>query len=366
MVYRALATEQRARRIRAVVAAVVTVVAVGCGGGSKLSAPTAPSTSTTGSGPPPGVSAYPAIDSCEMSYTSPGAYTLPADFLSASATPTPCIGLRTSGITLDCAQHVITGFVIVAPATANVTIRNCVATGIAPVVDSSNLMIESSRLATSLYLDGASDTTVRNNQISAKPGATAVVAFSNGHDNRVVENSLDGGGARGADDGIVLANETNDTISDNTISNVFDAGVEGIDALTDTVIVNNTITHAVTAGIGSYWCTAWQHVTIEGNRFAEVRAGIRIEYSKDGRCAGWGAEPAADFSGNVIADNTLDLPVPATAPAITVKLDDYAATVVGNILRNNDFGASPIDVHPLAGFQDGGGNTCGSDGTFKC
>jgi hypothetical protein len=57
-----------------------------------------------------------------------------------------------------------------------------------------------------------------------------------------------------------------DVVRDNTIMNVFDAGIEGVNAVTNTVIANNTVTNAILAGIGSYHCTHWASNTVNGNR----------------------------------------------------------------------------------------------------
>jgi hypothetical protein len=69
------------------------------------------------------------------------------------------------------------------------------------------------------------------------------------------------------DDGVVLVDEANDTIPGNTINNVFDAGIEGIDVVQNTAVAQNTIANAGNGGIGSYWCASWTGDVISSNFF---------------------------------------------------------------------------------------------------
>ena len=299
------------------------------------------------------------------SYTRPGTYVLTGDVAEGSSSDTSCIHIASSDVTLDCARHTVAGYIRIANGSSNVTIRNCLATGLVPVIDASGLVVEHSSFSTPIYLSGAERSVLRANTVAVHGSPNAAIAISHGHDNQVLENTIDGGGARGADDGVLLSDESNDTISDNIIRNVFDAGIESLNALSHTTIANNAISNTVTAGVGAYWCTAWQDVTITGNRFSATRAGIRVEYANDFHCTSWGSAPQPLFSRNVIAGNTIEPGVPTT-PGIRVQLQEWQQSVSDNVIRGNTFGASSIDVQPLSGFVDGGGNVCGDGGTFHC
>ncbi|HUD10397.1 MAG TPA: hypothetical protein VMR28_01860 [Candidatus Saccharimonadales bacterium] len=81
----------------------------------------------------------------------------------------------------------------------------------------------------------------------------------------------------GVDDGIILGNgvdgaatdpytpETNDTVVNNNIHEVFDCGIEGVGTVNDTVINHNTISYAGNNGICSYYFSSWMNDTISYN-----------------------------------------------------------------------------------------------------
>src|ERR1019366_8509568 len=91
----------------------------------------------------------------------------------------------------------------------------------------------------------------------------------------ILQNTLSGGydgsGANvGTDDGILLKNETGDTVQGNTINRFYDAGIEGVDAVTRTTLAANTITNVGVAGIGAYWCTNWTSNVIQANNVSQA------------------------------------------------------------------------------------------------
>lgn len=240
-----------------------------------------------------------------------------------------------------------------------------------------NLTIANSTLSNTLVIRNGQNVIIRGNRISTNRREGAVVTFSGGSRNQVLDNVLDGGyhghdlsghgndESGGADDGVILDNETGDTVQGNTIMNVFDAGVEGLDSVTGTTIAGNTITGAVFAGIGSYWCTHWQGDTISANIVSQSVQAILVGYSVGTKCA-HPPGPAGLFADNTIADNVLRNYLIGGYPGISIRLPSIADMVTNNVIRNNDVGSANIFVLPLSGFTNGGGNVCGVNGNFAC
>ena len=82
----------------------------------------------------------------------------------------------------------------------------------------------------------------------------------NGSSNQIIDNIIDGG-ARGyieeqvgADDGIIISNESNDSVTGNNIKNVFDCGIETDHLIKNSVFEKNVTSNAGLCGIGGwYW-----------------------------------------------------------------------------------------------------------------
>ncbi|MGH9411619.1 MAG: hypothetical protein ACRD1V_19460 [Vicinamibacterales bacterium] len=227
-----------------------------------------------------------------------------------------------------------------------------------------------------MLIRNGQNTIIRGNQITVAGRPGGVVALDSGSGNQVLDNVLDGGyhghdltgqgndTPSGADDGIVLQSESGDTVQGNSIMNVFDAGVEGVDAVTGTSIAGNTITSAIFAGVSSYWCTHWQGNTVSGNTISQSVQAIRVIYSVGALCD---PAPAPGLcTDNTIAGNVLRNPLGTGITAIVVSLGPIAPMVTNNVLRGNDLAAGGISLTPLSGFTDGGANVCGPSGNFGC
>jgi hypothetical protein len=264
----------------------------------------------------------------------PGNYAVAAD-LSQLAVFGPCLQVQTSAVQVDCRGHMISGIQL--SGVSGISIANCGRGTLVSVDKSTNVTIAHSALL-GLYL-------------------------TNGSGNQVLENTFDGGydGSRnpvGQDDGIVVGDETNDVIEGNIIRNVFDAGIEGLDALTNSKIVNNTIVNAGVAGIASYWCTSWIGNTISGNSVSNSERLGRFLYDVgQGKCLNL-ATPGA-FVNNQFIGNRFTNPVGFLEGMFFGFSSLPAGAVVGNLLQGNDLGAAagPYTT-PASGFTDGGGNIC--------
>lgn len=357
---------RHSRRVPVAVLSIWTcAVHAGCGGGT-VSSTTAPTPSTTASpaNPPPSLPIPPTPASCQMVSRS-GVTVLSAD-VGTPGTTSSCVLINTSGATLDCQQHIVNGFVEIADGLRSVTVTNCAATGIPLAHGLVNLKVVNCTLRMPLSLREAHGALIQGDSISPMGSLGGAVILENGGDNQVLDNVLDGGYRRGtgigADDGIILGNEDHDTIRGNTIRNVFDAGIEGLNAIANTTITANTISDAWYAGIGAYYCTAWRHNTIDGNLISQSAHGVYIVYDT-GKCLD--NPPDALFLENVISNNVLTASPGVVDHAMDIRMP-AGAPVAGNLVAGNNFAAGVVNLSPLDGFQNGGGNSCLQGGTFTC
>lgn len=295
-----------------------------------------------------------------------------------------CTGMSTltileSNVTLDCRNHHILSNLYVTPGLSHVSIMNCVLVGeIDNLTDMSNFTISNSVLPKGMSFTNATGLRVDANTLSStlRTASPAQVWVLGGTNVTITNNLIDGnyhgsdrsgaGGdaqANAVDDGIVLADVTSATVSGNTISHVFDAGIEGINSVQNAVITNNTVT-AMVAGVSSYHCTAWSNNTIAGNTISGTNSGIIFVFSVDDGCAKDAAPlpTTGVFTNNIIDGNTV---MNGFLLGINIMFD-VTASVSGNIVRNNRFPGQGISLTPLAGFLNGGGNTCNTAGNFAC
>jgi parallel beta-helix repeat protein len=227
--------------------------------------------------------------------------------------------------------------------------------------DSSNLKLDGNAISTGQYLgDNA-----------------AVIYVAGGQNNVITNNTLDGGyhgsdqsgqghdaNPTDADDGIVIIDATGDTVSGNSISNVYDAGIEGVNSVRGSTITNNSISNAIYAGISSYHCTAWQGNTITGNTVTQSETALVFVWGKDALCdQARNPPPSPSFTSNTIANNSLTSPVGAYY-GLYISFDAGSA-VSGNLFSNNRI-QGPILLSPLSGFTIGTGNSCASGGNVHC
>ena len=326
------------------------------------------------------------ITACQT-ITAPGAYVLGGDLAPAFG---PCLVLSgVAAVQLACGGHTVPGLSLsnvnsvtinncsVAGAMAmtnvsTVAVTNCALSGAVTVTRGSSVILSDSTITVPVDTNVAVAVTagtnvelLRDTIADATSGGSAGVELTMGANNRILQTTItggyDGSPARvGTDDGILLENETGDSIEDNTISSFFDCAVEGVDTVASTTVANNTFSNT-TSGIGSFWCTSWTGNTIQGNQVSMAPGMVIVGYNEGPSCGA--TRPSPVFSGNQFIGNVFRNPARATFsgpgpdPSMYVMM---SGTVVGNLLQNNDFGTNPgPNLMPLAGFIDGGGNICG-------
>jgi hypothetical protein len=145
--------------------------------------------------------------------------------------------------------------------------------------------------------------------------------------------------------------------------------IEGVDALTNTTIANNTITNAG-AGIASYWCTAWRKNAVTDNTVSGGSALMWVLYRTGaGQCSAPSSpEPPftpAAFTDNQVTGNRYLDPGPTNGIGLNINLRQFPSAVSNNLIANNDIGPDlRLTLDPLAGFVNGGGNICVTDTPF--
>ena len=227
-------------------------------------------------------------------------------------------------------------------------------------------------------------------------GCASVLLSFMGSNNTMERNQLDGkGGAstgqNGADDGILLQDESGDILSNNTIRNTWDVGIETLGNITNIQIISNSIANAAIGGIGGWYWNSWSNVAVINNTVSDAlflfyffRAyGLRPQ-NWDGR--GAPADTAVYFQGNLFSGNQFTDGSSSASTSAYIPIYSYlnynngVSAIVGeraakrsdfqlnsNTFTRNDFGhieAAPYFSGPFTAGEiiDGGGNICSNPG----
>ena len=363
-----------------------------------------------------------AISSCTP-ITAPGTFAVTADLSS----PGTCLDVHdTHGVTIDCGGHTVGGspalsmtnvdgfsltncnfaststiFVANLTKVSNGTFQHdTFGTTWVNVVRAADVRIDQNTFNAS-YQQSYSHRVVlsSNTLISQTRGSasTAAMIISNaGSDNQIVGNVMDGkwagSGFTETDDGVLLTDESGDTVSGNTISNVFDCGIETGGVIANATISNNRITRTGICGIGGWYWNSLRASTVSGNVASDVPRLFHFYRIFGLRPAGFDgqhelpADAAVYFSDNAFDGNRLVNPsAPGSSSSILRVYNqlDYSGTIssgpgerapgpsdfvlTNNTFRNNDFGhaltAPDFGTPIVSGLViDGGGNVCSNNG----
>jgi len=342
------------------------------------------------------------IDSCRTISTA-GEYSLSGDLINTKSEP--CIKIQNvSNVSLDCQNHTITSknenYNIHVKASSNFKLNNCKLVSSISLPSASTqhvLRIEDSKQGeisnntvsgNYVSISGSSFVTVRNstftNQLNVYKSNNITLRDSNfsngldpitlqeGNNNSVISNFIDGksdgvfrgdGNSVGADDGIVIKDETGDTIQGNTLQNFWDCAIENVGKMFDAKIIGNKANNAGVCFLGGWYYSSVKGIVVKDNivsnmpnlfyffRQYPLKSGEQIVY----------------FQNNTFENNKLSNPKLGTSFSLASRFvfDGSAVPlqnhVLGNnILRNNDFTKSlgPLRITPANIIVDGGGNIC--------
>jgi len=311
----------------------------------------------------------------------------------------PCLNIHdTSNISLDCGKHSISALVSPAISVSNVSnfsIQNCVLSrtewaATLQVIGSTGGQISNNTFgdssptadaALSVSISQSNNSTFSNNSVygsysqdsssyssitgntftSTQAGsgnqAAAMVLSRGGHGNFIYQNSINGnavyypgGRASGTDDGILIADESNDIIATNTIQNNWDCGIEFFGNINSVLVKANHIQNSGNVGIGGFYFFSMSNSTISGNTV--VSAGGLFYFSRI-----YGLRPSGDglpgdsavlFQNNVFQNNTLQNPQLAISISAAAYVD-----LVPNLFNNPpELGLDYLQGYPGPGYTD--------------
>lgn len=174
-----------------------------------------------------------------------------------------CPTIAANAVRLDCAGPGVTGISI--SEVSDVSVTNC--TPITESIGSGQSFV---------IVTKSTNVTFTQNRLLS-------IVLTGGHNNRVLQNSIDGGydgsgNLVGHDHGVFLVNESNATIQGNTRRNFYNAGIEGSEVVGDSLIADNTIDNAVVAGVAGFWCTSWTGNTIRDNHVSRSLHLVRFRH----------------------------------------------------------------------------------------
>lgn len=254
-----------------------------------------------------------------------------------------------------------------------------------------NLVVNHNNFASSeLFVNGGFNTYVGDNNFTysgAIKNAIAAIICSNGLYNVVYNNTIDGGSVDGTwnlglDDGILIGSdnatgaENNDIVANNTINNIWDAGIEPMGVVNGTHITSNIINNAYITGIGSYHYTSWKGNFITNNSVSFTTANPNGTQPKLFYIFEAETIPAGTkifFQNNTISANTFN---PGTSyikykypssiidfsPTDYPNVNSNNSVLSNNVLSNNNMSNNARLYAPLLLPQsmiiDGGGNIC--------
>lgn len=323
--------------------------------------------------------------------TAPGNYVVVADLTSSGQTLTIH---DTHDVNLDCGGHSLTttGAIggLVVQNVQRVTVTNCTTLNAGPpgtlfatqlanvsqgtfsgntltavnVNDCTGLTLNGNTIHFTYQQFGTTGSLIENNTFIGDPTQVeaGLVVTVGGSSNRIINNTMDGqwNGVRGvelgADDGIVLQNETNAVASGNTIHNTWDCGVEGVGILNSSKIDNNTISTEGFCCVGAFLATNMLGNEVAGNNCSDVNQ--MFDFTRSFPQAP--GEGTIFFENNSFLNNTLH-PGGLIQQASIDFVDVPAGTPLtlgNNRLAGNTFLGPTPNLLPALMFVDGGGNVC--------
>src|SRR5262249_46278452 len=165
-----------------------------------------------------------------------------------------------------------------------------------------------------------------------------------------------------ADDGVLLANEIGDIVSDNIMFDLFDAGIETTGYIHDTTFSGNRITTFSLACIGSWFPDGTTKLSWQGNTVSDNVCDSGTDSSSMFVFFQGQSDWVSDFKNNQFSHNHERQRPWAPRYASRFQFsDDLGGEVVNNTFVGNEFdtgGTDAVLFGPSTGFANGGGNAC--------
>lgn len=217
--------------------------------------------------------------------------------------------------------------------------------------------------------------------------ATLIISSQSGSNNTFSDNHILGGSdsvfanRNGADDGIFIQDETGDTVTNNTIENVYDCGIETEGYIGNSQFQGNKIKNAGFCGIGGWYYSSWKDNSVSSNTINNTPRMFVFfrEYGLSPRLASSTLDSRVYFQNNNFTGNNFINPraetvggFPLVASAITIQstgpapnsdekpVTDSDIVVGNNVFTGNNFNTFmtvPLFI-PQRLVVDGGRNIC--------
>ncbi len=235
--------------------------------------------------------------------------------------------------------------------------------------------------ATFYEAEGISHSYVGANTITLPDGSVTgtLIGVVDGADNVVDANKVNGdalsGGQRtqGSDDGVVVQQTTapgpvtGDIVADNTVADVWDAGIETAGFIANTTIEGNTISDAWNGGVTTYGehMESWLHNSVLDNAVSQSNSLFYLNFATNAPPPGQ-SDIYSEY--NTLVGNTFTSPINTSGGYQTGLTVTWNATNVpvllggGNTLSDDNNGAQSILVDPPSLVRTSAGNTCGPAG----
>ncbi len=221
---------------------------------------------------------------------------------------------------------------------------------------------------------------------------SGLITSNFGDSNRFENNLIDGrwDEARpvkyaGADDGIILQDESAALIRGNTIKRVFDTGIEWVGVVRNVTIEDNDIERTGFYGIGGFYWSSVQNCRFINNRISQTTAAFVFlrTYGLRAASSDRPADTSVAFTNNLLDGNTFTGAVFPSLPVAYVPVyskmffngslssvqgerapTDSDFVLAGNVFRNNSFDTSAAPINFGSGpvipgaIIDEGNNRC--------
>ena len=266
--------------------------------------------------------------------------------------------------------------------------KNTIGLSYGEIINSENIYIAQNNFNSYLNILYSKNNHIENNTfklLDTRGITSGVIVSSYGSGNIITNNIIDGGAKgifedqNGADDGIVIIDEYNDIVSDNSILNSWDCAIETAGVIKNTVFSNNKTRNSGLCGIGAWYFSSWQGNTVSNNTFEDTKQGLLFFRTYGLRPRGFDLQGAMPEDQNVIfKDNTFTNNVfkniksgtPFSPYYINITASDSLSTIPGerkfqesdivisnNIFRGNSFGINYSSTfNPASLIRDDGGN----------
>jgi parallel beta-helix repeat protein len=166
----------------------------------------------------------------------------------------------------------------------------------------------------------------------------------------------------------MFINSSGNTVSGNTMQNVFDCGIETIAQTTGNHFTSNTISNAGYCGIGGWYWDSWLNNVVQDNAISVTKYMFQLYVNTNYSISSSDRPGTFYFQGNQFISNRFASGTPSNTSSANMNYaaqylpSGVVATTGNNQFQGNNFGTfdSGPNLLPLSSIVDLGGNICGA------